>query len=305
MRGGIGLYVPKHEFASSVTTSYDASRGVYTGEIFSREGLYRVEAWDQGTLDSQLDYILEKEYHEMEREVTVGKSRPFGANIGDTIKTPEPEPHVTPHGELHKTSHITPHTVQHTKVAPRRIESRVTRHMEGGLPVMTIHTGSPHKTSGLGKVVEVFDIASIAMSILTGNWMDVLFGALSMAFQDALGGGGGKTMFAVSFGGIMITAPSRRLLLKKLQRHKNRRIQIIMHHMRSHDKNRREASSTGNLSKGLSRRIQDKKRLARISWSDKMLSKGQAPGWRGRSLTLKNGLGDRRDRAKVLWAERA
>lgn len=282
MKGYVGLYAPKHEYASTVHTLYDDTRGLYVGEVFSREGLYRVEAWDQGSLDLQLDYILDKEYQEMQREVNVGKPHAFGHGIGKSVTIKD----------------------RHAEQS-RHIQSHVTRHQEGGRPVLTFSGGKHHHGNPLGRLVDTFDVASLTFSLLTGNWADALFSLFSMGFQDLFFGGGSiPKIFAVSFGGVLITAPTRALLRKKLQLHKNKRIQIIMHHMRSHAKNRLHASSTERLTGGLAERLRKKRLQARKSWREKVLPAGQDPGWKGRTLTLKHGLVEKRDIARALWAER-
>lgn len=281
--GGVNL-----PYASDITIAYNPQSGVYTGEMLSRGGLYRVEAWDQATLYSKMDEILQNEYREMTREIGSNKHREFGSGLE--------------HQE---------HTLHHT---------------DRGLKVMTLKAAEHEKkhVSVLGKVVSTAELTSIILAIMSGDWASVLKSAIGKALEEYMMENKQHGHeheheaegYAVEFGGVMITAATPALLAKKLLFQKNRRIQIIMNNMRTVEEGRLNNSAEsgkgmyGKVGSGISSRMRRKKSHAEKSWHTQALNKGEEEtGWKGKALNLRNGIATKHNDAKfhyenILWTER-
>lgn len=297
MSGTLGMGGPSRTtsggslpYATDISIDYNAQSGVYTGEMFSRGGLYRVEAYDQTTLYAKMDAILQNEYREMTREIGSNKPREFGSGL-------EHEEH-----ELH--------------------------HTERGVKVMTLKAAEHEKkhVSVLGKVVSTAELTSIILSIMSGDWASVLKSAIGKALEEYMmenkqhgpeREGEEEEGYAVEFGGVMITAATPALLAKKLLFQKNRRIQIIMNNMRTIEEgnlNNSDAAGKGmygRVGSGLSNRMRRKKSYAEKSWHTQALNKGEEEetGWKGKALNLRNGIATKHNDAKyhyenILWTER-
>lgn len=274
---GGGLGSVSQSYGSSMSTSFDEARQVYVGEMVSRGGLYRVEGPDMGSISMQMDAILQYEYQEMLRELATQKQQEFGSDIGRFTMI---------NGALANVSH----------------------QRESGIPVITLSPRHHHERGGIG-AKEMLSITEMAMSlfaIMHGQWFDAAMSAMSMVVEDCLFKAGGhkeKPIYAVMFGGILITGATRAILKKKLQLQKNKRIQLIMHHMRQHGKDRDEA--TGNIGRDISGRLLEKREEAQRKWRNQVSPQGQETGWRDRSLNLRKNLEIKRGRAQLLWTERA
>ncbi len=281
MKMGLGLGESRQSYASDIAMKYDEARNVYLGEMFSRGGLYRVEGPDAISISTQMNYFLEIEYQEMMRTLTTQKPQPFGAGISPTVL-----------------------------ISGQQAE--VTQYQENGKPVVMIKATKPLRDEagglGVGDALSVTELSMTVISVLSGNWMHALTGAMSLAVGGAIGQGRHKNegqVFAVMFGGILITATTRALLKKKLQLQKNRRIQLIMHHMRDHDKARDKAKSAGELLAGhLSSNIRSKRKQAENLWRENKSPQGQEIDWQSRAINLRNNIGHKRERASQLWIER-
>ncbi len=274
---GSGMGGARQIYASGVSMAYDQVRGVYVGEMTSRGGMYRVEGPDRASVSMQIDEILQYEYKDMMRELATQKQRIFGSDLGRTAMF-------------------------------SNSRANITRHRESGIPVMTIKASDHrHKDKAvLGDMLNVTELVMAALSIMHGQWIEALMSAMSMAFEDYLSKSGGHSeemLYAVSFGGILITAKTRAMLKKKLQLQKNKRIQLIMSHMRSHEKSRNEA--TGGIGSDISGRLLEKKEQARRKWSKQISPQGQETRWKDRSLNLRKDIKVKRERAHLLWTERS
>lgn len=273
---GGGLGSVSQSYASGVSTSYDEARQVYVGEMTSRGGVYRVEGPDMASISMQIDDILRIEYQEMIRELATQRQREFGSDIGGWLMI---------------------------NGAP----ANVTHQRESGIPIMTLSSRGHHERSGISAsgMLDITEIALTVFHAMHGQWLNALTSAISMIFEDYLskfGGNKKKPLFGVMFGGILITASTRALLKKKLQLQKNRRIQLIMNHMREHEKNRNEA--TGTIGNDISGRLLEKREEAQRKWRNQISPQGQLTGWRERSLELKLGISKSRERAHALWTQR-
>lgn len=283
MRGGLSRGGPQRTYASDMTITYDPGYGVYTGELFSRKGMYRVEAWDEMTLYAKMNEILQNEYREMTREIADGKERKFGSGLSHH------------HGAVH--------------------------HREHGHDVITLKAGPKKPSHIIGKALDAASLTHVLFAAMRGDWMSVLMEALQKAAEEYLthehehGHEDPEPQeFATEFGGVLITAATPALLAKKLLLQKNRRLQIIMNNVRLHLENLKNASTVENIGKGmygrvgvgLSSRMKRKKILAERSWRNQALQQGgdEETGWRGKALNLRNGIATKRQDAQLLWTER-
>jgi len=278
---GLGLGLSTQSYTSSASISYDNVRQVYVGEIWSRGGIYRIEGPDRGSIDTDLEQVARTEYNAMMREISSKQKQPFGADIGRTVNF---------HGH----------------------RAQVTQHKVDGVPVLLLASGGGgdgRKKGGLGMkdLMTMAELSHAIYAAIHGNWFEAIFSGMLMAFEDAhaKAGSAPKQIFAAEFGGVIITAASRALLIKKLLLQKNRRIQIIMNHMREHDLAREEArDEDGYIGSYLARRIIAKRRAAQIDWSKRTSPQGQENGWRARTLNLRREVGQKRNAAQTRWAER-
>jgi|GEM_PF-5182992 len=278
---GLGLGLSTQSYTSSVSISYDNVRQVYVGEMWSRGGLYRIEGPDRGSVDTDLEKVARDEYNAMMREISSKRKQDFGADIGRTVNF---------HGH----------------------RAQVTHHKVDGAPVLLISStpGSEGRKSGGPGLKDFMTMAELTHAIyaaIHGDWFEALFSGMLMAFEDAHAkkGSAPQQLFAAEFGGVIITATSRALLLKKLLLQKNRRVQIIMNHMREHELAREEARAEGGyIGSYLARRIIAKRRAAQVDWSKRVSPQGQETGWRARSINLRREVGEKRNAAQNRWAER-
>lgn len=268
---GMGLGEARQSYASDVAILFNEARGVYTGEMTSRGGLYRVEGPDRTSVYNQIENILYNEYAEMTQELTQQKKRDFGSGLDAT---------------------------------PEKIIKEID---EDGLPVITIKDDGRKDSLSLN-TVKAATFSAMVWSLIQGDFFSATLGALGMMIEDYIGKGKGrkkKKLFAVMFGGILITATSRVALKKLLTLHKNKRIQRIMNHIREEERDSEKRASDA-LSWYLTKNIRKKRLLARASWNECVSRQGG--GWRERlqdrelmSERIKN----KREMAQALWTERA
>jgi hypothetical protein len=278
---GLGLGLSTQSYTSSVSISYDNVRQVYVGEMWSRSGIYRVEGPDRGSVDTDLEQLARTEYNAMMREISSKSKQDFGSDIGRAVLF---------HGR----------------------SAHVTRHKVDGVPVLLLASGGNkqerHKGGhGLKDLMTIAELAHTIYSAIHGDWFEALFSGMLLAFEDAHAKKGDKPkqIFAAEFGGVIITATSRALLIKKLLLQKNRRVQIIMNHMREHDLAREEArAEDGYIGSYLARRIIAKHRAAQVDWNKRVSPQGQETGWRARSLNMRREVDKRRNAAQAMWSER-
>lgn len=267
--GGLPHGGVSQSYGSDLKMYLDEVKGVYVGEMVSRSGAYRFEGPDRLSISMQMEDVLYYEYQQMllelahKREMELGVGLPEGyANVARTSNG-KTIVYVDPKGKLNK---------------------------GGGF--------------GIKELIDAGQLALDIVSILQGNWLALIPSALVMLIEEQMEKGGEKPpediVYAVRFGGVLITAASRRLLMKKLQLQKNRRIQIIMSHMRSHQKNRDNASSTDKIGRDISGRLIDKKLKAERKWSEHIMP----ADLKERTRNLKRSIGLKRERAKAGWLER-
>lgn len=272
---GAGLAEARQSYASDVAVLFDEIRGVYTGEMTSRGGLYRVEGPNATSIYNQMENLLYNEYREMMLEMEQQKKRNFGSGLENNQITIDGQP------------------------------AEITKYVEEGKPVMTILADAKSAGVGVMNVIKTYEFTSMVMSFIRGDYFSAAFSAAALMFEDYLGGSRKKKkVFAVMFGGILITATSRAALKKLLTLHKNRRIQRIMNHIREHGRDERKRAED-NLSWELTKNIRKKKLVARASWNDSVMKQGG--DWRERLRDrelLSERIKNKRETARALWTER-
>lgn len=113
-----------------------------------------------------------------------------------------------------------------------------------------------------------------------------------------------KKMFSVVFGGIILTAGSKRALKKKLINERNRLIHKIMHNVREHRRQQERWEDDVKLHKD---RIKKKRSLAlRLSparWTDQVKPDAREEYMNERVNTLRARIKDKKSQAQHLWSE--
>lgn len=266
---GMGLGEARQNYASDVAIVFDELRSVYTGEMVSRGGVYRVEGPNSTSVYNQIENLLYNEYNEMMLEMTRKKKREFGSGLGDNVDI-------------------------------------VTKETEDGRPIIILKDREEKNGLSLHGTVKAATFSAMVWSFVQGDLFGAALGACGLMIEDFFGRSSKrKKIFSVMFGGILITATSRIALKKLLTLHKNKRIQRIMNHIREDAKGESDRASE-NLSWHLTKNIRKKRLLAKASWHE-CVSK-QGGGWRERLQDrelLCERIKNKREKAQALWTERA
>ncbi len=261
-------------YASQLDVSYDESRELYIGDLVSRGGVHRVEGMNRADVTYAMDALLQEEYHEMLRGVKDQNARVIGGGRsrgGGSSATPEKV-----EGMAIKT------------YAPGELKQK----NSGSFKWVELVMGAA--SLGQGNFLEA---ALSVISIKLGDWFD---GVESLWDKDT----SKKPLFAVSFGGILITAVSKKMLKKKLRRQMNKRIQRIMMNVKYHNMARESLTPTKGDSKQAISRLRKKKQRAVEHWRARVSPQGRQKNWRGRTINLRNRLQDKKEKANLMWVER-
>lgn len=153
---------------------------------------------------------------------------------------------------------------------------------------------------GRGEGLEVPDFSFLSSLVsFVGRGMDTIFDIL-------LGFSKHAAKYAVVFGGIKIMARSRGELKKKLTLARNKRLHIIMHHMREHKLQQDRLALAAQRYKGLGDRVRKKKeellKKGPSSWERKIAD--EDPHIDRRVKNLRRRIKASKDRARDLWVER-
>ncbi len=273
-------------YASSVSIDFDSQKGVYVGSLASRGGMYQFEGPDRASVMYEAEAILREEYDTMMREVARGKAQAVSRGRGGGSS------------ENHR---------QERNKPKEKID---------GVPILTRSTTGRDKPGIKTNLPKWAEAAITLVSIAHGNWMDLAINAAVTVARDWYENVESlwdrrptPKIFTAVFGGIVITATSRKMLRLMLIRQRNLRIQRIMAAIRLHDEERDNASSTDNLTR-VSARIKSKKVLAMKafqpkSWEGRVSSpQGQETGWKGRALDMRSSLQGKKAKAMEMWANR-
>ncbi|MCE3231882.1 MAG: hypothetical protein K0R98_139 [Rickettsiaceae bacterium] len=279
---------PIPNYVSDLSVNFDEQRGLYIGEFYSGGTLHRIEGADRAQVDYLMEAVVREQYEQMVHELNYWKQREAARQAAQ---------------ERAERGRGGSSTKAEKDDSPRRID---------GIPVRTYKADerTAHKLN-MGSVVKWGDMMMMAASLAHGNYGDLAYHAIATALGDWYEGVESIwnkkpkiKIFAVSFGGIIITATSRKMLRKLLMRQQNIRIQRIMMNVREHKKNQDDAQEGDARSKAADR-LRAKKKKAEIlrpkSWERKLSPQGQETGWRGKTLNLKERLKDKKNRAHDLW----
>lgn len=264
-------------YASSSSLEFNEELGVYVGQVIASDGTHVIEGPNAASVQYEIDAILREEYDRMVRDVTVGREegKSKGRSIGGGSSSRDNERDDKIEGE------------------------KIHRHTAG---------------MNISRTKTWVELVMGAVSLSHGNFLEAGFSALSLAASEWFENVESiwdkkpkKKIFAVYFGGILITATSRSALRKKLIRQRNKRVQLIMTSVRKHDHERENASSAGNLSLD-AKRLRKKKQKAELlrpkKWERRVSPQGQQTGWRSQAIDLKTRMKGKKNRAKELWAQR-
>ena len=267
-------------YASSTSVEFNEERGLYLAQVVSRDGVHIVEGPDRASVEYGIEAVLRDEYNAMIREETLNKSRETGRSRGGGSS-----------GSNNRDS------------------------QEETIDGMKVHRHSPGERGPRPKFSSWVDMVTGGLALSQGNLVGAAGSAISLAFGewfdkvDSIWNKKPKQkIFAVSFGGILITATSKAMLRKLLTRQRNKRIQRIMTSIRKHDDERKNASTVENITSKDTKRIRNKKKRAEIlrprSWEKRVCPQGQQTGLKSRTIDLRTRVKEKRERASGLWAHR-
>ena len=254
-----------------MTIYYDEMKGEYVADFLYKGEITQVYGEDRSSVMYQADGMLEDARLEAKREA---KKKAGDSGSGSSSHSEKPE-----------------------KVEGHKVKTIQARQVRS------------HKKLGL---LAAFDLMTGGMAISQGRWLDALFSGLTLAagewFSDVESiwdKKPKKKLFAASFGGILIVAGSKRELKKMLVRQRNKRIQRIMAHVRSHNFERENASTVENITKN---RLKSKKTKALAlkprKWEIRIGRKKRSINPIDRAKDMRTRVRDKRKRARGLWASR-
>jgi hypothetical protein len=283
------IFQTTQAYASELTLTYDESRQLYLGQFVSRGGVYNIEGVNRADVTYEMDRLLAEEYRSMTRDVTKkssfvevealregrsrgGGGRSMGGGGNERV-----------------------HTINAT-------EARIAR---GG------------SSSALSKAATGLDLASAAMALATGNWLELAMASASLAMGEWFEGVESlwdkqpEKVFAVVFCGVLITAKSRSELMKKLIRQKNKRLEMIMNHIRhiglsgdDPDSELGKAKRENNKIRQLRKKKEEALCFGPDKWKNTVSPQGQQTGWRARTLDLRERIKGKKANAEELWVDR-
>ncbi|MDA0781392.1 MAG: hypothetical protein PQ612_07210 [Rickettsiales bacterium] len=264
-------------FASEMQVSYDNSKQLYIGKFASARGEYLIEGPNRAEVTYEMDRLLQEEYRLMQKEVTKKKSF-------------------------------------QEQVSSGRSRGSGGRSM-GGETVHKIDASEANRLSA-SRGLTAIDVVTGGMALVAGRYVEAGIAAASLVLGDFFEGVESlwdKTdkVYAVSFGGVLITASTRRQLRRKLSRQKQKRLQLIMNHVRKMglikgasdgpiEKYKRENNKIRQLRKKKEKALQ----LGPEKWRRTVSPQGQQTGWRSRTLDLRERIKGKKALAEQLWVER-
>ncbi len=269
-------------YASELDLTYDNEKQIYRGKFVSASGVYLIEGPNRAEVMYEMDRLLDDEYRAMQKEASkkesyrekVSNSRSRGGRSmgGETV---------------------------------HRIDASEARKME-------------KNSSAISKGIGLIDIATGGLSLIAGRYVEAGVAAASLAMGDFFEGveslwdkSSSNKLFAVSFGGVLITASTRRQLRRKLVRQKQKRISLIMNHIRKiglvqgasdgpDGGHKRENNKIRQLRKKKEKALQ----FGPERWQKTVSPQGQQTGWRSRTLDLRERVKGKKALAQQLWVER-
>lgn len=278
------IFQTTQAYASALTLKYDESRQLYLGQFVSRGGVYNIEGVNRAEVTYEMDRLLAEEYHTMTRDVARKSSYEAvreGAGRGGGGRS-----------------------------------------MGGGNERVYTIKASEARAAGSGssvasKAMTGLDVASGAMAIASGNWLELAMSVASLAVGEWFEGVESlwdkqpEKLFAVTFCGVLITAKSRSELMKKLMRQKNKRIEMIMNHIRQMglsgddpDSELGKYKRENNKIRQLRKKKEEALCFGPDKWKNTVSPQGQQTGWRARTLDLRERIQGKKANAQELWVDR-
>lgn len=267
-------------FASELDIRYDQSRQIYIGKFVSVMGEYSIEGPNRAEVTYEMDRLLQEEYRLMQKEASKKKSFTEKVASGRSVGGG--------------------------------------RSLGGSETVYRIDASEANRQSkgNLSKSLTAIDIVTGGMSLVAGRYVEAGIAAASLMLGDFFEGveslwDKSDKVYAVSFGGVLITAATRRQLRRKLDRQKQKRLQLIMNHVRKMglvkgasdgpiDKYKRENNKIRQLRKKKEKAMQ----FGPEKWRKTVSPQGQQTGWRARTLDLRERIQGKKALAEQLWVER-
>lgn len=270
-------------YASELELTYDQEKQLYIGKFISATGVFNIDGPNRAEVMYEMDRLLAEEYRLMQQEAARKESyreRVEGRSRGGGGRSIGGE-------KVH------------------RIDASEAKRLRDN-------------PSALSKAGSWVDVITGGLALSTGNWLEAGAAAASLALGDFFEGveslwdkSPEAKVFAVSFGGVLITAGSRRQLRRKLVRQRQKRLHIIMSHIR---KKGLVKDSIENVTEKLKRennkirQLRKKKERAMVlgpdKWKSTVSPQGQQKDWRARVVDLRERVKGKKARSEELWQER-
>jgi hypothetical protein len=284
----LNALTPAQTYVSEPSLTYDEERQLYIGEFYSGGMLHRVEGADRASVSYLMEGVVRDQYDEMVRNTSYWREREAARAAAAAAEQS--------HGRGGGSSDSHDNT-------PRRIE---------GIQVRTYHADSRHTEKlTVSKAIGWAELIHTAFNLATGNYSDLVYNALSHVVGDWFENVESiwnkqpkKKIFAVSFGGILITATSRAMLRKLLTRQRNLRIQRIMKSVRAQQKEEEDAEERRQMSLA-AYRLREKKRVAKKEfWKDRVRKRDlkEIIGGMRESISDKKNMAE--NQVEELWARK-
>lgn len=284
----MSVFYDRSMYASDLQLAYDNEKQKYLGEFSSVGGTYRIEGIDRADISYEMQRLLELEYNSM--LVNAAKSESYSKGRGGGGSSTQPK--------------------------PKNQKPTVSRSgPERGMKVYTIDVddqkNSSRSLSFISKASTWVDLITTTIALSTGNFLEATMATASLSLGEwnegleSIWKGPKENIFSVVFCGVVIKAKSKRSLRKKLLRQKNRRIQMIMMHLRKNGavdgssemdpfikkSERKRLSSIKKKKKKAAKNFCKLKRdLAHRSWKQRISPQGRSLSAMDRSGRLKNNL---------------
>ena len=269
---------PIPSYASRTSIDFDEARGVYVGQVMSKNGIHLLEAPDRLTLEYEVEGLLRSEYNKMIRDEAIRK-RARDKDLSEK--------------ESEKNSHSN---------SVSRHEQK--DHVEG----IKIHRHKPGEFSSKPKTATWVDMITGGLALSHGNYFEAAMSAASAAFgewfervESIWDRNPKPKVFAVMFDGILIKASSMAMLKKLLVRQRNKRIQRIMIAIRQHEEERGISSVEG-ITGVSAQRLRAKKKRAQLTWKTRVCP--EQTELVERTLDLRERVKTKKELANLRWIER-
>lgn len=264
-----------NSYASGINISFDEARDMFVGTVVSCGRTMTVEGRSETLVQLQLEEIVKEEYNQLVREV---EGRPQSKERSRSRWS------FSNSGSVHPQNNKSHETNFHRRHKARSLTEKPALFLGKLLTDMAIDH----------MIGNVYISAALSLA-------DMMSSAESMWNKKP------KKMHKAIFGGMVIVAASRKALKKRLLQERRKHVYAIMTHVRSHEKNRDNASTVEKLCI-TSERLKAKRERAQAlrPKADRRddSPQGQSVDWQGRAIDLKSRLQDKRMDAMDMMLER-